>query len=44
MKKSLIAKNGQRCKIVAKTIRGSYKWQLVTCNCKCIGCILGDFF
>ncbi len=28
-------KNGQRCKIVAKTIRAS---------CKCIGCIFEDLF
>jgi hypothetical protein len=28
----------------AKTIKGSCKWQLIAHSCKCIGCILEDFF
>jgi len=36
--------NGQGCKIVVKPIIASCKWQLVAHSCKCIGCILGDFY
>ncbi len=32
---SIVAKNDQGCKTMLKPIRAS---------CKCIGCILGDFF
>jgi len=36
--------NYQGSKIVAKMIKANCKWQLVAHSCKCLGCILGDFF